>query len=61
MSFKPLTGMTIVDLSHRLPGPLCGKLLNDLGANVIKIEDHIFQDPFLSGLFAQFDSGDDAI
>jgi crotonobetainyl-CoA:carnitine CoA-transferase CaiB-like acyl-CoA transferase len=50
-----LNGMTIIDLSHRLPGPLCGKILTDLGARVIKIEDHIFQDPFLSGLFAQFD------
>jgi alpha-methylacyl-CoA racemase len=54
-SFKPLSGMTIIDLSHRLPGPLCGKILGDLGAKVIKIEDHIFQDPFLSGLFAKFD------
>ena len=26
--------MKIVDLSHRLPGPLCGKILNDLGAHV---------------------------
>ncbi len=56
MSFKPLKGMKIIDLSHRLPGPLCGKILTDLGAEVIKIEDHVFQDPFLSGLFAQFDS-----
>lgn len=56
MSFKPLQGMTIIDLTHRLPGPLCGKILSDLGAKVIKIEDHVFKDPFLSGLFAQFDS-----
>ncbi|RPJ78179.1 MAG: CoA transferase [Alphaproteobacteria bacterium] len=56
MSFKPLAGMTVIDLTHRLPGPLCGKILSDLGATVIKIEDHVFQDPFLSGLFAQFDS-----
>jgi alpha-methylacyl-CoA racemase len=56
MSFRPLENMTIIDFSHRLPGPLCGKILMDLGATVIKIEDHIFQDPFLSGLFAQFDS-----
>lgn len=56
MSFKPLSGLKVVDLSHRLPGPLCGKILSDLGATVIKIEDHVFQDPFLSGLFAQFDS-----
>lgn len=56
MNFKPLNGMTFIDLSHRLPGPLCGKILSDLGANVIKVEDHIFKDPFFSGLFAQFDS-----
>jgi crotonobetainyl-CoA:carnitine CoA-transferase CaiB-like acyl-CoA transferase len=56
MSFRPLIGMTIIDLSHRLPGPLCGKILTDLGANVIKIEDHVFQDPFNSGLFAKFDT-----
>jgi len=56
MIFKPLKGMTVIDLSHRLPGPLCGKILSDLGASVIKIEDLVFQDPFLSGLFAQFDS-----
>lgn len=43
MSFKPLEGMTIIDLSHRLPGPLCGKILTDLGAIVIKIEDHFFR------------------
>jgi alpha-methylacyl-CoA racemase len=54
--FKPLAGMTIIDLSHRLPGPLCGQVLTGLGATVIKIEDHKFQDPFLSGIFAQFDS-----
>jgi alpha-methylacyl-CoA racemase len=56
MSFRPLENMTIIDFSHRLPGPLCGKILMDLGATVIKIEDHIFKDPFLEGLFAQFDS-----
>lgn len=56
MIFKPLKSMTVVDLSHRLPGPLCGKILSDLGATVVKIEDKVFQDPFLSGLFAQFDS-----
>ena len=55
-AFRPLEGMKIIDLSHRLPGPLCGKILTDLGATVTKIEDHKFQDPFLSGLFAQFDS-----
>lgn len=48
--------MHIIDLSHRLPGPFCGRIVNTLGAKVTKIEDHQFQDPFLSGLFAEFDS-----
>jgi crotonobetainyl-CoA:carnitine CoA-transferase CaiB-like acyl-CoA transferase len=56
MTNSPLKGLTIIDLSYRLPGPLCGKIFSDLGAKVIKIEDHQFQDPFLSSLFAQIDS-----
>jgi alpha-methylacyl-CoA racemase len=56
MENKLLDGVKIIDLSHRLPGPLCGKILSDLGADVIKIEDNEFKDPFLSGLFAKFDS-----
>lgn len=52
---KPLSGITIIDFSYRLPGPFCGKILSDLGANVVKIEDHVYQDPFLSELFSNFD------
>ena len=52
---KLLEGIKILDFSHRLPGPLAGKLLADLGATVIKIEDQKFKDPFLVGLFAQMD------
>lgn len=50
-----LQGVTIVDLSHRLPGPYAGMILANLGAKVIKIEDKKFQDPFNSesGPFAQ--------
>ena len=44
-----------MDFTHRLPGPLATKLLNDLGARVIKIEDIIFKDPFCEGLFSQMD------
>lgn len=51
----PLKGFNVVDLSHRLPGPMAGKILQDLGASVTKIEDQKFRDPFLSGLFANFD------
>lgn len=47
--------MRILDFSHRLPGPLAGKILSDLGAEVVKIEDEQLKDPFLDGFFAQFD------
>lgn len=50
-----LKGIKIIDLTHRLPGPLAGKILQDLGAEVIKIEDEKHKDPFLSGMFSEFD------
>lgn len=52
---KILNNVIILDFGHRLPGPLAGKILAGLGAKVIKIEDHIFQDPFCAGAFAEFD------
>lgn len=50
-----LKGIKILDFTHRLPGPLAGKILADLGAEVIKIEDVKHKDPFLSGMFSAFD------
>lgn len=50
-----LKGIRIIDLTHRLPGPLAGKILHELGAEVIKIEDEKHRDPFLSGMFSEFD------
>ncbi len=50
-----LNGIRIIDLTHRLPGPLAGKILHDLGAQVIKVEDEKHRDPFLSGMFSAFD------
>lgn len=50
-----LSGIKIIDLTHRLPGPLAGKILHDLGAQVIKVEDEKHRDPFLSGMFSEFD------
>jgi alpha-methylacyl-CoA racemase len=51
-----LKHLTILDLTHRLPGPLAGKILADMGANVIKLEDEKHKDPFLSGMFSAFDA-----
>lgn len=50
-----LKGIKILDFTHRLPGPLAGKILADMGAEVIKVEDEKHRDPFLSGMFSEFD------
>ncbi len=52
---KLLNGYTILDFSHRLPGPLAGLSLVKMGAKVIKVEDQEFGDPFLTGAFNAFD------
>lgn len=38
-SLQPLEGMTVIDLSRLLPGPMCSMHLVDMGARVIKVED----------------------
>jgi alpha-methylacyl-CoA racemase len=39
MSYLPLRGVKVLDLSLLLPGPLCSMYLADLGAEVIKVEN----------------------
>ncbi len=45
MSAAPLAGLLVVDLSRLLPGPLASRLLADLGARVIKVEEPETGDP----------------
>ncbi len=65
----PLAGITVLDLSRVVSGPLCGRLLADLGADVIKVEPPEGDvtrtaRPFVDGVspyFAQMNAGKRAI
>ena len=56
----PLQGLTVVDFTRVLAGPLCTMLLGDMGADVIKIEDPRHGDdtrqwaPFVAGWSTYF-------
>jgi crotonobetainyl-CoA:carnitine CoA-transferase CaiB-like acyl-CoA transferase len=36
----PLSGMKIIELAHIMAGPVCGLMLADMGASVIKVEKY---------------------
>jgi crotonobetainyl-CoA:carnitine CoA-transferase CaiB-like acyl-CoA transferase len=38
MSHQPLQGLKVIDVGRFIAGPLCGALLADLGADVIRVE-----------------------
>jgi alpha-methylacyl-CoA racemase len=40
-----LSGVLVLDLSRHLPGPLAARLLADLGARVVKVEEPLLGDP----------------
>jgi crotonobetainyl-CoA:carnitine CoA-transferase CaiB-like acyl-CoA transferase len=39
-SSAPLTGLKVVELAHIMAGPVCGLMLADMGASVIKVEKY---------------------
>ena len=56
----PLAGMKVIELAHIMAGPVCGLMLADLGADVIKVEKpggddtRHFLPPDIAGISAAF-------
>ena len=69
MASRPLSGVTVVDLTINLAGPYASLVLRDLGARVIKIEPPTGDDsrdwpPYIDGTgtaFAAFNRGKESV
>ena len=56
---RPLAGLKIADMTRIWSGPLCSRLLGDLGADVLKIEAPMGRGPRLApGMFSGLHEGD---
>ena len=54
---KLLDGLVVLDFTSRLPGPMAGYILTELGAQVIKVETSTHPDPFKELKLAPTDKG----